>query len=147
LRTSPEAAFHLGLWADAIFLRQRHADMGLGPYLHVDTLAFDTLHMGTGLSWLVPVGSAAGSVSVGGLVRKQSDWSTGLQASLFFGSRNYNFHSIYGFALGGFVQARYGLGASQQAEVVGGLQADLLILALPWVYLYNAVRGRPPTYR
>ncbi len=151
LRTSARPVFHLGGWADILFFRNRESDMALGPYLNVDTSAFDTLHLGGGLSWLVPLGSPVLIVSGGALVQKSAfGWEPALQSALFFGSRSFNFHSVYGFAVGGFVQGRLGVGpldGTRQADVVGGLQVDVAILGLPFVMLYQGLRGRPATIR
>jgi hypothetical protein len=151
LRTSPRPVFHLGGWADILFFRNRESDMALGPYLSVDTAAFDTFHVGGGLSWLLPLGSPVLIVSGGALAQKSAfGWEPALQTALFFGSRSFNFHSVYGFAIGGFVQGRLGVGGldgTRQADVVGGLQMDVAILGLPFVLLYQGLRGRPATIR
>ena len=59
---------------------------------------------------------------------------------IWMGSRSYNFDSVYGLAAGLFVEGRWGLGDGQQADILGGVQADLEIFALPFVLLYNALR-------
>lgn len=145
-RTRP--VFHLGAWADLMLLRKRLTDMAVGPYVHVDTAAFDTLNVGGGLSWLIPFGSLALVTSAGILTHiERGDAFTGAAGTLFFGSKSYNYHSTYALTGGVFVQGRYGLGDSRQADVVGGVQVDLSILALPFVYAYQALRGRPPVFR
>jgi hypothetical protein len=144
---APQAAFQLGLWADLLLLRTRDADMAIGPYVHLDTLAFDTVNLGAGLSWLIPLGSPTLTLSAGAVAQHSNDWRPALQLNIFLGSRSYNFHSLYGFSLGGFLQARNSLGAPNEASLTAGLQADLAILSLPFILAYQAMRGRPPTNR
>jgi hypothetical protein len=146
-RGALQPAFHLGAIADLLFLRKRDSEMAFGPYLQVDTLALDQLNLGGGVSWLLPLGSPVVIFSAGALARKTEAWSPAVQTRLFFGARSYNFHSLYGFALGGFLQARFELGSPGQAELICGAQLDLAILGLPFVLAYQALRGRPPTFR
>ena len=39
-----------------------------------------------------------------------------------------------------FVEGRWGLGDGQQADILGGVQLDFELFALPFVLLYNAFR-------
>lgn len=137
----PRAAFHLGGKADVLFLRERSRGMGLGPYVDVATAAFDTLELGGGVDWLVPVGGPAFVFSAGSFARtSRFGWEPGLSSTVFFGSRAYNFHSTYGFSLGLFVQGRYGLGDGAQADLIGGAQIDLAFFAMPFILAYEAMR-------
>jgi hypothetical protein len=142
MRATPYGAFHLGLRGDVLFFRERNADMALGPYAELGTVAFSSFETGGGLSWLVPASTTLPFVlSAGGYARHTGplSWEPGLATSLFFGSRSYNFHSAYALMLGGFLQMRYGLGDGRQADLILGLHVDLALLAWPWVYAYQSI--------
>jgi hypothetical protein len=144
LRTSkgPSGAFHLGGRGDVILLRKRESDMGLGPYLDVATEGFETLELGGGLEWLLPIVPSVPLVVGAGLLERRAPmlgWQPGLAANLFFGPRGYNFHSWYGMANGVFVEGRYGLGDGKQGDIVFGLRLDVVLLALPWLFGWEAL--------
>jgi hypothetical protein len=137
----PRLAAHLGGRFDVLFLRSRPDQMALGPYLDVATHAFDTFETGGGLSWLVPAGGPAFVFSAGGFARSSAfGWEPGASATVFWGSRSYNYHSVYGLGLGLFLQGRYGFGDGRQADAIAGVQVDLQYLALPFVLAYQAAR-------
>ncbi|MEI7893240.1 MAG: hypothetical protein WCI05_09115 [Myxococcales bacterium] len=139
----PPVAFHMGGRADMVLLRSRGSDMGIGPYVDIATNAFDTLELGAGALWLIPVRPEFPLVwSVGAFERRAPvfGWEPGVASTLFWGSRSYNFHSWYGLCAGFFVQGRYGLGDARQAEVIGGVQLDTAFLALPFMALVSALR-------
>lgn len=143
LRThgAPRYAFHLGGRFDVLFLRESPRSMGLGPYVDVATEAYDTFQTGGGLEWLIPAGDTAFMLSGGAFARTSSfGWNPGTQATIFWGGRDYNYHSTYAPGLGLFVQGRYGFGESKQADVIGGVQIDLLYVAMPAILLYQAIR-------
>ena len=79
-------------------------DMAVGPYLDFATHAFDTVETGGGIEWLIPVveDSLPFVLSAGAFARRAPSlpWEPGIATTLFFGSRSYNFHSIYGLAAG-----------------------------------------------
>jgi hypothetical protein len=117
--------------------------MGVGPYLDVATLAFETLEVGAGAQWLLPVTDALPFVLSAGLFERrapQKDWQPGACTTLFVGSRSHNFSSWYGLAAGLFVQGRYGFGDARQADVVLGAQLDLSLLGYPFLLAYEALR-------
>lgn len=135
--------FHLGGRADVLFLRERGKDMALGPYLDIATSSFNTLELGGGLEWLIPVRDDLPIVvSAGGFERRVPvfGWEPGVVSTLFFGSRSYNFHSWYNLGLGLFVQGRRGLGDAKQTEIIFGAQVDLALLAYPFIFAYEALR-------
>lgn len=142
LRTGgPRVASHLGVRGDVLFFRDRDREMALGPYVDVMTVAFDTLEPGGGLSWLIPLGDPVLTVSGGGHAR----WSAlglepGVSGGVFLGGRVHNFHSVYNLTVGGFAQTRYALGDSRAWEVLVGAQLDLVYLAIPFIYAYEAAR-------
>lgn len=136
----PRVAYHLGGRFDALFLRERAGTMALGPYVGVATEAFDTFQTGGGLEWLVPVGEPAFVFSAGGFARtSRFGWEPGAEATIFFGSRSFNYHSTYSLGLGLFLQGRYGFGDGKQADAILGAHIDLEYLALPAVFLYEAI--------
>lgn len=140
---SPIAAFHLGVRGELLFLRKRDGEWALGPYAELVTRNFDTLEVGGGLAVLVPVSELFPLVLSAGPHMRASErlgWQPGVATTLFFGSRSFNYHSVYGMAVGLFAQGRFGVGDSKQVDVLGGLQIDLQILALPFLYLVNAFR-------
>lgn len=142
LRGGPvKPALHLGGRFDALFFRSAQRDMGLGPYVDVGTSGFDSLETGGGLEWLIPAGGSSFIVSGGAEARVAAGTvQPGVTWGLFWGSRSYNFHSIYGYGVGMFAQGRYGLGDLRPFDVVAGLQVDAVILALPFLLLVNAAR-------
>lgn len=139
---SPKALFHMGLHGDVMLFRKRDGQFDLGPYIEVLTRTFETFEAGGGASLLIPITEAAPLIVSGGpFVRgAQVGWDGGIMGGLFFGSRSFNFHSVYGFAIGGFAQARVGLGPAQQLDVLGGLQIDFELLALPFLLVWQAFR-------
>lgn len=147
LRDDVRGVFHLGAWADTIFLRRKQTDVGLGPYVQLATASFQTFEAGGGAALLLPTGGPVFIVSAGPHFRVDGDarpgaatTDVGAAARLFFGSRSYNFSSVYGYQAGVFVEGRQGF-TSRQTEVIGGLHLDLAIVALPVVFLVQALRN------
>lgn len=137
--------FHLGLHSDVIFGRSTPTDFGIGPYAEILTNGFDEIQFGGGVSGLLPVLSALPVVlSFGAYGRKGVDLyplSPGITGQVFFGSRSYNFHANYVMTAGILGEMRYGLGPSKETSIIVGAQIDLMILALPAIFLINAARG------
>jgi hypothetical protein len=135
--------FHLGVRADLLFLRERDRDMAIGPYVEVGTEAFQSLAIGGGAEWLLPVTESFPLILSAGAAARGVDgagWEPGLSAGAFFGSRGYNFHSWYGLTGGVFVLARRSLGATRDTDLIAGLELDLSLFAYPAIFLYNALR-------
>jgi hypothetical protein len=136
----PRVAYHLGGRLDLLFLRDGPREMALGPYVEMLTAGFDTFEGGGGLAWLIPTGPTAFVFSGGGFARtSRFGWEPGVAATIFWGSRSYNFHSAYAVGFGLFAQGRYGLGDGKQADAIFGVQLDLEYLALPFVFAYEAI--------
>jgi hypothetical protein len=136
-------AFHLGARASVLFLRDRGTDMAVGPYLDVATASFDDVDLGGGAEWLIPVRDDLPLVlSAGGFWREGDgrSWSPGMESTVFFGSRSYNFHSWYGLAAGLFGQSRWIPSSPSTLDLVFGVQIDGELLALPVLLLYEAIR-------
>ena len=141
--SGPRNAFHAGIRGDLLFLRSRENQMAIGPYVEVLTERFNSLDMGGGIEWILPAFPAFPFVlSAGPFVRNAEGYGgyqPGVAAALFFGPRSYNFASVYGLANGIYVQTRYGLGDAKQADLLFGIQIDLAVLALPWIFTYEAI--------
>lgn len=137
--------FHLGAHGDVLFGRQRNTSFGAGPYAELLTNWGD-FQTGAGASLLLPVHSYLPIViSAGGYARKAKDlsWEPGATAEIFWGSRSYNYSSSYVMAGGLVLQARQGLGDSKERSIVIAAHLDGEVLALPFVLLYEAIKGSP----
>src|SRR6185437_3814369 len=131
----PGGAFHLGGRGSILFLRNRGSDMAIGPYVDVATASFHDLDVGAGAEWLLPVRDDLPIVlSAGGFLRDGDarSWNPGLEGTVFFGSRSYNFHSWYGMAVGIFAQTRWVPASPATLDMVFGIQIDGELMALPW---------------
>jgi hypothetical protein len=136
-------AFHLGGRASALFLRNHGDEMALGPYVDAATAGFQNTDLGGGLEWLLPARDDLPIVlSAGAFARdaRSRPWTAGGEGTVFFGSRSYNFHSWYGLAAGIFAQARWIPSPPASVDFVFGAQIDTELLALPFVFLYEAFR-------
>ncbi len=138
-------AMHLGLRGDVMFLRKSNFDIGLGPYAEVMTHGFDTLEFGGGISALFPVIDTFPMIfGFGGYGRFEGrpfGLEPGIVGTFLWGPRSYNFHFPYVMSGGVLVQVRYGLGHSGETSIVIGAQLDLGIMAVPAIFLINAIRG------
>jgi hypothetical protein len=135
-------AFHLGARGDVLFLRSRPGQMAVGPYVDLATASFHDLDLGAGGEALLPVTEDFPLVLGAGAFARNGDgrtWAPGMEGTVFFGSRSYNFHSWYGLAVGLFVQSRWIPSSPATLDLVGGLQIDVQLLALPWLFAYEAL--------
>lgn len=138
-----DTRFSLGAHGDVLFLRRRNADWGVGPFAEVLS-AMNDLQLGGGGSVLVPVHSDLPIVLSGGGYGRYTDafgWEPGVSGQVFWGSRSYNFSSWYVMAGGLTVQGRFGLGDSEERSIVVAAHIDGEVLALPFVFAYELVRG------
>jgi hypothetical protein len=141
--TAPRGAFHLGARGSVLFLRDRGNEMALGPYLDAATASFRNADLGGGVEWLLPVRDDLPIVLSAGAFARQAgerSWTPGAEGGVFFGSRSYNFHSWYGLAAGVFAQSRWIPSSPGSVDVVLGVQIDAELIALPFIFLYEAVR-------
>lgn len=140
-----ETAFHLGLRGDLLFARNAESDFGVGPYVEVMTHAFDEIQVGGGASFLVPIIDSAPLILSSGIYGRSGDddfgFEPGWASSLWWGAKGYNFSSPYTITAGLLTQFRYGLGDSEEMSLVVSAQVDLVIFALPFIYLADAIRG------
>jgi hypothetical protein len=140
--TGMGASLHLGARGDVLFLRSHNGEMALGPYVDGATAGFHDVDVGGGLEWLLPMTSEVPLVlSAGGLARNGDGraWAPGVEGTLFVGSRSFNFHSWYGLAAGAFVQTRWIPASPSTVDVVLGVQLDLELLALPALFVWDAL--------
>ncbi len=141
--TGAAGAFHLGGRGSILFLRNRGSDMAIGPYLDVATASFHDVDIGGGVEWLLPVRDDLPLVLSAGAFWRDGDgraWSPGMEGTVFFGSRSYNFHSWYGLAAGIFAQTRWIPSSPATVDLVFGVQIDAEILALPSILIFEALR-------
>ena len=136
----PRVAYHLGGRFDCLFLRERAGTMAFGPYVDVATEAFDTFQGGGGVEWLVPALDTAFVFSTGAFARtSRFGVNPGVEATIFWGSRSFNYHSVYGLGVGLFAQGRWGFGDGKQTDAIFGAQVDLEYFALPFLFAYEAI--------
>jgi len=134
---------HVGLRGDVLWGREQGADAGWGPYAEAMT-SFDDVSVGAGVSTLVPVHPYLPVVLSGGGYGwngPEGGWEPGGTAQIFWGSRSYNYHGNYIMAGGVSVQGRYGFGEREERAIVLAAHLDGQVLALPFVLLYEAMRG------
>lgn len=140
-----ETCWHNGLRGDAIFGRTSPRDLGAGPYLAAETAGFDDLRLGTGATVHLPTHRLFPLlVSAGPYVRVGGGGSEpGASARIFLGSRSYNYHGPYALAFGLVGGVDVGLGGARERTFVIAAQVDALVLALPFLLAYEALRGSP----
>jgi hypothetical protein len=139
-----ETVLHLGAHADFLFGRSKPTDFALGPFLELGTLGFNDFQFAGGASGLLPIFETFPLVvSLGGYGRATGTWGVepGLVGQLFWGSRSYNYHSIYGMSAGLVGQLRFGLGSAKDTAIIVGAQLDLAAMSLPFIYLYKVLAG------
>jgi hypothetical protein len=134
---------HWGGRGDVLFLRSRGSDMAIGPYVDIATSSFHDVDMGGGLEWLLPVRDDLPFVLSGGVFARDGEgrrWAPGVEGTVFWGSRSYNYHSWYGLAAGLFAQSRYVPSDPEQADLVFGIQIDGEILLMPSMLILQLFR-------
>lgn len=123
--------------ADLLFGRERARDFGLGPYLGVGTAAFDDLRLMGGASLLIPAHEDFPFVaSLGALLLDSRE--PGLDASLFWGVRSYNFHGSYSIAFGVSLGAQTTFGDEPNRALMLGAQVDGFAGLLPFLFAWGA---------
>ncbi len=140
----PSGAFHIGGRADVLVLRNRGSDMGVGPYVDFATASLHDVDAGAGASWLLPIRDDLPLVVSGGAFLRNGEgrtWAPGVEGTVFFGARSYNFHSWYGMANGLFVQTRWVPAYPGTVDVVFGIQLDAELLAMPSMLIISALRN------
>jgi hypothetical protein len=140
--------FLAGLRSNLLFGRNRDVDFGLGPYVEMlTTQGFSDAQVGAGATVLFPVHAYLPLTFSAGLYGRHTGafgWEPGVAGELFWGSHGYNYDSFYALSAGIFVGGRYGLGDSHEVSLVAGGRIDLELVALPFVVLWQAIRGGNP---
>ncbi len=142
LRTSAQGAFRLGAYSDVLFFRRRGGDMAFGPYAEVLTTNLSSIQVGGGVAWLIPIiADELPFVLSGGVTARKGPegWGPMATARVFWGSRSFNFHKVYGTTVGVFFEGRIGVGYAP-TEVVGGVQLDASFLAFPFLLVASATK-------
>lgn len=137
-----DTRWYNGARADVLFGRTRYSDLSLGPFASVTTAGFDDLRLGAGGTLLLPITSYFPlGLSLGGYARRDAEWQPGISGWLFLGSRSYNFHSSYVMAGGILLGLERDLRDPSTNAIVIGAQIDGLLLALPFLFTYEWLRG------
>jgi hypothetical protein len=134
-------AFELGARADVLFLRTRDGTMGVGPFVGVGTEAFNSLSFEGGIDWLVPVLPDLPFVLSAGAFDRRDEGASqrGVLGELQWGAHPYSFEGHYDMAFGLFLEARYALDPTREADVIGGVAIDLSVLGYPFLLAYQAI--------
>lgn len=124
--------------AEAIFLRQRQADVGLGPYAQVGTSGFVDVRGSCGASLHVPLGEIFHVASrVGPLLLYDGVAAGGVEGFLELGVRGLNREGHYTMTHSVVVGVQQALGATARHGTTAwiGLRLDGFWLALPFALL------------
>ena len=139
----PETLFATGLSGDVLFGRSSPRSLGLGPAVTVGTVGFRDLSGTLGASLLLPVHDYLPLVvSAGGVLRHHGDFGqqAGVAASLFWGSRSFNYTGTWGLVGGVVLEGRQMFGSPHDHAFLVSAQLDLQVMALPVVMVINALR-------
>lgn len=125
--------------------RSRNVELGVGPYVEVGSVGLADVRPGGGAAWLVPLNEYVPVVfSVGGYGRwGEGADGAGLAGSAFVGAHSHNFHSPYAMVWGVVVGVQRSVVGPDERVVTIAAHLDLLGLALPGLFLYEAVAGPP----
>jgi hypothetical protein len=128
-----------------LFLRQRDSDFGLGPYIRGLGILGDSASLSGGLSTLVPLSPTYPFIVSLGVTASTRDDTTNPGADLwvFWGPTSFNFHSSYSMASGLLFGAQQTWGPHPTTTLVIAGQLDLGLAALPFVALFEVIRGPP----
>jgi hypothetical protein len=128
-----------------LFLRQRDSDFGLGPYARVLGILGDSASASAGLSALLPLSPTYPFIISLGAVAASHDnaANAGAAAWLFWGPTSYNFHSSYSMASGLLIGAQKTWGTEPTTVLAFAAQLDLVLVAMPFIFLFEVLRGPP----
>ena len=138
-----QTRFYGGVRGDVLFLRNGPRSPGLGPSLELATAGFSDLRAIASALLLLPLGDLWGvALEPGGYVRSSDDGALpGLSGRAWFGIQTYNYQGAYSPRGGITVGYARDLRDSGSHAIVVAVQVDGLILALPFVLLYESFRG------
>ncbi|MGC4090748.1 MAG: hypothetical protein QM756_23325 [Polyangiaceae bacterium] len=124
---------------DLLLLRESTRDFGLGGYAGVGTAAFSDFRIGAGARALIPILEDFPLVaSLGGVLRDGRDF--GVESSLFWGARGFNFHGSYNLAGGVVITQTHLFEGPRSNSLAVGLQVDGFVLAAPFLLLLGALQ-------
>jgi hypothetical protein len=141
----PETLFLAGLHGDALFGRRSPRSFGYGPAVAVSTLGFRDLTGAVGASFLLPVHDYLPIVvSAGPTVRTHETFGTnaGGFASVFWGTRSFNYTGTWGLVGGVVLEGRQTFGSPRDHALIVSAHLDLQVLTLPVAALVNLFRLR-----
>lgn len=129
----------------ALFLRSRDRDFGVGPYARVLGVLGDSGSASAGVSALVPASPTFPFILSAGAVAntRGGDLSPGADLWLFWGPTSYNFHSSYSMASGVLIGAQKTWGPAPGTTIALAGQLDLALAAIPFIALFELLRGPP----
>ena len=129
----------------ALFARTRDRDFGLGPYARFQAVLDHSVSASAGVSVLAPLSPTFPFILSAGLVgdTRGGGLSPGVDFSLFWGPSSYNFHSSYSMASGLLVGLQQTWGTASATTLSLGAQLDLALVAIPFIALYEVLRGPP----
>ncbi len=131
-----------GLRADVLLGRERGTDFALGPYAQIMTAGFWDARFAAGASALLPINDDFPLVlSLGAGAHELSHAE--LEGWLFWGPRAYNFHASYALSGGILLGYSRDLASGAESTLFAGVQIDGLVLALPFLLLYEWAAGSP----
>ncbi len=131
--------FALALRVDVLY-RPGPRAFGIGPFLSTRSDNFRDIASALGASLLIPISPTFPLVvSLGATGRVDADGlAGGVLERVEWGPRSYNYHTAYAFSGGLFAESRQWIvGANAGYDVVLGIDADLELLAIPWIALYT----------
>jgi len=129
----------------ALFLRTRDRDFGLGPYVRFQAVLDNSVSASAGASALVPLSPTFPFILSAGVMgdRRGGALHPGVDVSLFWGPSSYNFHSSYSMANGLLVGLQRTWGTTPATTLALGAQLDLALAVIPFIALYEVLRGPP----
>jgi hypothetical protein len=138
---APEAMFETGLRSELLFGARAVDAWRAGFALDLRTSDFVTVEAAGGGAILVPIAAGFPLVLSGGAgwaSRPGGDDGPIALATIAFGYRAYNHHSLYGFALQAYVTGRTWLDRESTWEITFGVEVDLAFtLGVPFMFLYT----------
>lgn len=141
---STAGLFTMALRADMLFGRAGPRHFAAGPFLSLRTDGFWNFAPALGASLLLPLTEPCPLViSAGGVLRVDGmGVAGGVLERLWFGARSYNYHSVYALAIGVFVESRQFFDQGGTVDVVGGVDLDLEVFAIPLMALWSLMFRR-----
>lgn len=138
-----------GFRGELLLGRDKDTAFGVGPYVEaLTTASFSDVQLGGGAAILVPIHPYLPIVVSAGAYaghRSPRGWEPGLAVELFWGTHGFNYHSFYALSAGIFGGGRYALGDSKEVIFVAGGRLDLELIAIPFMFLWSAIRGPDPS--